>query len=694
MTEIDPQPLPRIAGYEITRHLGRGGMAEVYLGTQLSLARPVAVKVLSGAPGEDTITRFEHEALTIARLDHPHIVKIYDVGRTEEGKLYFTMPYLSRGDLASRSLKGDEFAILSVVRALCSALAYAHRLGIVHRDVKPENVLFDQADRPLLADFGIALTTHDIVRVTREGSTIGSSGYMSPEQARGSVLDGRADLYSLGVVTYELLSGDLPFDAPDTLAMALAHVEQPIPRLPARLRRWQPFIDKAMAKATSERFQSAAQMQQALDAIEAELRGSKPVATTFPRSTFGLRPAFGLLAAAVLIAIGAGMLATAVLRMRGTPVPSPIETAAAAIPGGSVASSSTVSELNATNAASAPTSNVGAAQAQGGGDVATRAVSETAAGSSPPAAIGAADSTAPTPVETTAVAAPANLETSSNTAVTENNSSAQHSISATTTHARSVPDIEPFATTPDLGPGTGLRDRGGPELAFVPAARAGGVHGFALSRYEVSRAEYATFVQATGRKPSRCLEPMQPLSRLKNLRWNDPGFAQNDRHPVVCVSWNDAVAYAQWISQRTHATYRLPTRAEWVHAARSAAAGNAGVCAQGNLAGGRGMLHVGASACKSGFDRTAPVGRFKANGYGIYDLVGNVSEWTLDCKPFGIDASGRCIEHLFAGTSWRDDAGANTIEASGDADADVGYTTVGIRLLRKLESSNMPVVMR
>jgi len=138
----------------------------------------------------------------------------------------------------------------------------------VHRDVKPENVLFDKLDRPLLADFGIALSDslHQ-PRVTREGATIGSSGYMSPEQARSQPLDGRSDIYSLGVLCYELLTGEMPFRGPDTLSVALAHIENPVPRLPQLRRHWQPFVDKAMAKRPEARFQNAEEVLAALDVI-------------------------------------------------------------------------------------------------------------------------------------------------------------------------------------------------------------------------------------------------------------------------------------------------------------------------------------------------------------------------------------------------------------------------------------------
>ncbi len=155
-----------IPGYRITRPLGQGGMATVYLAVQTALDREVAVKVLGAdrAPSEDLIKRFENEARLIARLDHPHIVSIYEVGRASSGHLYYTLPYLPNGDLSSRTDASDPQRILEILRCLAQALGYAHQHGIVHRDVKPENVLFDKLDRPLLTDFGIALARHSDVR--------------------------------------------------------------------------------------------------------------------------------------------------------------------------------------------------------------------------------------------------------------------------------------------------------------------------------------------------------------------------------------------------------------------------------------------------------------------------------------------------------------------------------------------------
>ena len=670
MNQTHSEDLPHIAGYDISRRLGRGGMADVYLAVQSSLSRPVAIKVLAAerTQGEDMVTRFEQEARTIARLDHPNIVSIFDVGHTDDSRLYYVMPYLPNGDLSTRDLRNDEIGIVTVVRALVRALGYAHKLGVVHRDVKPENVLFDKLDRPLLADFGIALANGDFARVTREGSTIGSSGYMSPEQSRGMSIDGRADLYSLGVVTYEMLSGDLPFKGPDTLAVALAHVEQPIPRLPSRCRRWQPFIDKAMAKSPDERFQNAEQMESALDTVAAQLGGhADSTYETKPLPTLAARPhdvwyRSGLLLVAVLVVAGIGMVAYALNKMRLAPPRS--EAVAVEAPAMQVPASG---PAPAANPAAAPQA--------------------TAIAAEPPTAA---------PVLPAAASEP-----SANVA----NNAAPATATATTSADAGAPATKPpdppkprLAT---LAAGAVLHDHGGPELAYVPAAStpeaADGAHGFAIGRYEVTRREYAAFVSATGREAAKCREPHSPLSAFRKLSWREPGFTQDDTHPVVCVSWTDANAYTQWLSARTREPYRLPTRAEWLRATHWNSA-KISACAQGNLADDkRAVFHRDdAGGCSDGFEHTAPVGRFKPNQIGIYDLIGNVSEWTRDCKDAarskGDDASG-CKEHLFAGSSWRDDA-SRGFDFEDDAEADIGYTTIGFRLLREVDDNNIPAAAK
>ena len=302
---------PQIAGYRFLKRLGQGGMATVYLATQESLDRPVGIKVMDRDALADEISkqRFEHEARTIAKLSHPSIVGIHEVGRSADGRMYYSMSYLPNGDLAQRDLRNDEPAIVDVLRALLSALDYAHARGIVHRDVKRENVLFDTSNHPLLTDFGIALSTTDTTRITTAGFAVGSSGYMAPEQARGDTVDGRADIYSVGVLAYELLTGKLPFQSSDPLALALMHMQNAVPRLSAARHHWQAFIDRAMAKSPSQRFDDAQQMLQELDRIAGRSGNalSSRVLRTFDRTVEGkgwYRPRLLVLGGALLLVIG------------------------------------------------------------------------------------------------------------------------------------------------------------------------------------------------------------------------------------------------------------------------------------------------------------------------------------------------------------------------------------------------------
>jgi tRNA A-37 threonylcarbamoyl transferase component Bud32 len=262
--------MPQVEGHRLLRVVGHGGMSTVYLAEQVSLGRKVALKVMLPEALADEVSRsrFEHEARTIARLQHPHIVGIHEVGRTADGLPYYAMPFLPRGHLAQRDLRGDQPRVAAILRDLLDALDYAHVRGVVHRDVKAENVLFDENERPLLADFGIALRRGGNPRLTSAGLAVGSTAYMPPEQARGLEVDRRADLYSLGVLAWEMLTGRLPYRAGDALTMALKHVQDPVPRLPGVLRHWQPLFDTALAKRPEDRPASAQDMRELLDRIE------------------------------------------------------------------------------------------------------------------------------------------------------------------------------------------------------------------------------------------------------------------------------------------------------------------------------------------------------------------------------------------------------------------------------------------
>ena len=261
-----------IPGYDIEGEIGEGAMASVYLATQRSLERKVALKVMAAALAADPsfCERFLREGKTLARLSHPHTVTIHDIGNV--GELYYmAMEYLPNGTLKERIAAGlTPEQGLAYIRQIASALGYAHAQGLVHRDVKPANILFRADGTAVLSDFGIAKSLDDRTQFTQAGFAVGTPSYMSPEQARGQEIDGRADLYALGVVLYEILVGKLPYNGTDALSTALAHLTEPLPELPVHHGRYQDVLRKLLAKDPAERFPDAAALLRALDQLPAD----------------------------------------------------------------------------------------------------------------------------------------------------------------------------------------------------------------------------------------------------------------------------------------------------------------------------------------------------------------------------------------------------------------------------------------
>lgn len=259
-----------IPGYQIEREIGQGGMAIVYLATQESLHRPVALKVIKPvlSTDEEFAHRFLREGRIIAQLSDPHIVTVYDIA-AHDHTYYLSMEYLPGGTLQQRIRDGLSLEeVLPIARAIASALHYAHRRNIIHRDIKPQNILFRENGTPVLTDFGIAKTLGTTTVMTRTGLSLGTPRYMSPEQIRGQVVDARADLYSFGVLLYEMLIGHVPFNAEDSFALAMMHVTSPIPELPPKLQTFQPLLNKLLDKDPGLRFQTGQEFITALDALD------------------------------------------------------------------------------------------------------------------------------------------------------------------------------------------------------------------------------------------------------------------------------------------------------------------------------------------------------------------------------------------------------------------------------------------
>jgi serine/threonine-protein kinase PpkA len=273
------KPTPQVAGFRTEAVLGEGGMATVYLAVQESLSRHVALKVMNRilVADADFRQRFLNEGRLIAQLSHPNIVTVYDIG-VWENIHYLSMTYLPGGTLADKIREGlKPERALYILKCLADALGYAHSQGIVHRDIKPGNVLFTDSGAPVLTDFGIAKTIGNETQLTSTGMTVGSAGYMSPEQALGHKVDNRSDLYSLGVLLWKMLTGDLPYDAPDPFALAFKHANDPIPELPENLRQFQSLVDDLLAKKPEDRPASAEELLRAMDETSYDgIRASVP----------------------------------------------------------------------------------------------------------------------------------------------------------------------------------------------------------------------------------------------------------------------------------------------------------------------------------------------------------------------------------------------------------------------------------
>lgn len=283
-----PPPLPTIPGYRLRKILGRGGMATVFLAEPEEGGKRVAIKVMRAPPGEDAqwSERFLREAAVLQRFDHPNIVKVTASGQSA-GDHYMVMEHLDHGDLTTWIKQGlQPVDALRLLRSLALALDYAHQMGYIHRDVKPDNVLFRADGTPVLTDFGIARPRAGNTRLTQMGLALGTPAYMSPEQHQGQEVDGRTDLYALGVIFHEMLTRKVPYDGDDGFTIGLKHLQDPLPQLPPALTRYQRFLEALMTKNPAERLARGASVVKAIDLL---LEQPEPTAKRAQAATAALQ---------------------------------------------------------------------------------------------------------------------------------------------------------------------------------------------------------------------------------------------------------------------------------------------------------------------------------------------------------------------------------------------------------------------
>ncbi len=726
-----------IPGYKIQRLIGEGGMAIVYLAVQESLQREVAIKIIdpSHVMDDETRQRFQQESHTIAQLDHPNIVTIHEVGQTEQGGLFFSMEYLPGGDLNTFKKTNDELKLIKVLRKIGDGLAIAHDKGFIHRDLKPENILFNSSGDPIITDWGISRVINRNDRLTRTGTSIGTSRYMCPEQARGEDVDFRADIYSMGTMIYELLSGQAPFTGDDNFAVAYAHIHMPVPMLTRRYAKWQTLIDTAMAKIPSGRFDNVQALDQHLEKLQRRVENNDHTSSLNYDIKIAHRwltghPIIATLVFMTIIAIPFSLFQfqrsqfaihqndTKTTAIQVNSINEEITTAPEEQDRSTqtfIQAATITQQAVQTGEASSSMDNILAKKLIAEGDAflkinalmsppvdnaVNRYMSVWRARTNSAAAISGLtqvieqySTLADTAIQqkdnqlligyvtrSRAVARDANLSKlkpldslerksfkyfiqQTNHAIRKINKKSAHrllNIAKTINNSdKQISNKEAqIAALPDRG--DIIKDTQGPDLVFISPGNTniqrGGRKvrlsidsGFAIMQHEVTVDEYSLFAKATRRSSSRCGATVTTL--FKKYTWNKPPFKQTNDHPVVCLVWEDAVAYAKWMSMRTGHSYRLPTEAEWEYTA-SFKRSLKQTCKVANLADTSKIAKViglEIYPCNDAAAYTAPVGSYRSNRLDIYDIEGNVSEWTSQCID---NDQGKCTRHVIRGGAW------------------------------------------
>ncbi len=675
----------QVPGYEIEKVLGKGGMATVYLAIQKSFDRHVAIKIMAEHLSSDPSfgERFIREAKIVASLVHPNIVTVYDVGLADKHH-FLSMEYIPGVDLKDcfQSLSFEQ--IMTVIKEISKALDFAGRKGYIHRDIKPENIMISNEDgRAVLMDFGIAKSLTSDQSMTQTGTAIGTPYYMSPEQAKGKDVDGRSDLYSLGVVLYQALVGKVPYDGDSAMSVGLKHLIDPIPSLPDyQPVLLQPLINKLLAKSPDERFQSGDDLLKALSSLPPSQVNQVASVFNGARQQSGSTKQIpniaelGDTAENPTVSTGANALLDDTTRI-------------APVTQSGIANSH---EINGSN-------NVGVSINEQVNDNKssswliigiTFSLLLVLAGAAyfyfmpqdPEHTIKDTEQNIAKPKQ--------DLEVSGNNPVTAKESEEKQNaveerndevtkvrpqvLVETKKPVKEAIVIKPSSELSSLLNGIkanmlkipagtykmGIKKAGIVDAKPVHSVR---IKSFYLSKFEVTQKQYSQYLKLTGQS--------QKIS--------------SSRLPVTKVSWLDAQTFITWLAKRSGKNYRLPTESEWEYAAKL---NSNTTYPWGN---GLGIDKANCKDCnkeRSAFGKSK-VGSYPASKAGLYDMIGNVWEWTQDCYDSsyrGVPTNGdaneyaQCRRRVIRGGSWSSDKKEVIPAFRNAARKEYSSDTIGFRL--------------
>ncbi len=588
--------------YQIVAPLGEGGMAAVYKAYQPAMERHVAIKVLPRhmSSSDEFVARFRREAKMLAKLQHPHILSVFDYGE-EDGYPYIVMPFVQSGTLSEALSKHHlTFAeINTIISQIGGALGYAHTHGMIHRDVKPSNVLIDESGNSLLTDFGLARMTETSVKITTSGAVMGTPAYMSPEQGTGENLDHRSDIYSLGVILYEMLTGRVPYTAETPIAVVIKHIQDPLPSA----RKINPDVPesvelvlmKALTKNPDDRYQNADDFVHALQAAISDMAEDANALTrppivktqrTLPKPFSKTRLAKQSAAQKpnrTIFILGGGILF--VLILGGIAVARMISSAAQR-------ENVTATSAEAPFIPNPITETTVPLIAETLTEAPTAAPSDTATPPGPEPVIVDAKGA-------TMILIPAGEFTMGNSIE------------------------QPLAECIKLFPIDFATNCKKEYYTDESPAHIVSLDSFYFDKYEVTNILYKACVDA-----GICKAPVQSNSESHAAYY---GNGEYNDYPVIWVDWNMARTYCEWRGAR------LPSEAEWEKAARGASTqiypwGNSFEDSKANSCDANCPKAIAVKNFNDGFAEVAPVTAFPggANSYGVLNLSGNVSEWVTD----------------------------------------------------------------